>query len=235
MHLLTTSLPFRLSTFVSFLPHSRWVQDLPKQYRLYKSGETSNLNEDRINRLLELGLGLDVKTMVSSVWTSAQKVENLTFEKRLEQLQKVKVEMDINDIDHRYHKMGNLGGWLVQISQQHKEWQEGKTKLTPVEEQQLAQLSKLGFLFNVFPCRSRRSWDDNFAAFLQFQNEHGHSNVPNKYKKDIRLAVWVGYVRDEHKALQEGRKNSMTQKKIDKLVKAGFIWMSKQGRGALME
>jgi hypothetical protein len=48
--------------------------------------------------------------------------------------------------------------------------------------------------------------------------------VPQKYNSNRELGVWVNKQRMEKKAYDEGRKSSMTQRKIEKLEQAGFEW-----------
>lgn len=181
-------------------------------------------------------LGFEFKKSAAKLRPKKRKLVDLPFERRVEQLRAIQEEMDINDIDWRYHKWHNLGGWCADISRRYKDWQEGKAEATPVEEDQFNQLSELGFRYNIFVGRNgNRPWEENFKAFLQFQKDHGHSNVPCPYKKDVRLSTWVGLMRNDYKALREGKKSRMTQEKIDKLVDAGFIWETKGGRGAPKE
>ena len=72
------------------------------------------------------------------------------------------------NIDFRFDQNQNIGGWCAQISRQYKDWQDGKTAIHPTTENQFNQLSAIGFQFNVFaPAkRDRRSWDENFNAFV---------------------------------------------------------------------
>ena len=119
----------------------------------------------------------------------------------------------------------NLGGWAAHISELYKDWQNGKASISPAQESQFHQLIDIGFQFDtVWEARDRRSWQENFDAFLQFQQVMGHSNVPLKYKADVRMSTWVATQRAEYKALMEGRKSNMTQERYDKLESAGFLW-----------
>lgn len=50
------------------------------------------------------------------------------------------------------------------------------------------------------------------------------AEVPQKYDENKELGVWVNKQRMEMKALREGKRSSLTPKKIEKLEEAGFIW-----------
>ena len=116
-----------------------------------------------------LDLGFDFQNKGKGVPTKAQTtVPELPFERRMQSLQRIKSYYGHLNIDFRCSKMDNIGGWCTQISQCYKEWQEGKRTISPLQEQQFNQLRDLGFEFNViFEARSRRSWEENFNAFLQ--------------------------------------------------------------------
>lgn len=120
------------------------------------------------------------------------------------------------------------------ISKRYQDWQEGKIDdadpVSSVEVEQFNQLSAIGFGFDIVASelhggiRERRKWDDNFNLFLEFQREHGHSNVPGKYAADLRLGVWVQLQRMEYKSLMQGKKSKLTQERLDRLQEAGFLW-----------
>lgn len=210
----------------------RWVQLLHTGYKNYQNGKHSTLNEVRINQLLELGFEFKQGAPRKS---TTQPIVEIPFEKRVEQLQKCQEELGHLNIDYRYDKWDNFGGWCAQISQRYKDWQEGDLAVSHIEESQFHQLSDMGFQFNIFvAARDRRPWEENFNAFLDFQKVTGHSNVPSPYKGDVRLGVWVNLQRDEYKALSAGKKSKLTQERYDKLESAGFIWEA-EGRSTSKE
>mmetsp|Transcript_6664 Transcript_6664/g.15113 ORF Transcript_6664/g.15113 Transcript_6664/m.15113 type:complete len:805 (+) Transcript_6664:156-2570(+) len=208
----------------------RWVQQLHYNYRHYQYGGQTSLNENRVNQLLELGFEFKEGTAPSTPKNAV--VPDIPFEKRVEQLQKFQAELGHLNIDCRYHKWDNFGGWAAQISKHFKDWQEGKEAVSPLVEHQFNQLSELGFEFNVCApaVRNRRTWQDNFDTFLEFQQVHGHSNVPHKYKADMRLGNWASLQRNEYKLQCEGKQHKLTQERYNKLENAGFLWDYERGR-----
>lgn len=50
------------------------------------------------------------------------------------------------------------------------------------------------------------------------------AKVPQKYPANKELGIWVNKQRMERKAFIEGKKCSLTAKKIDKLEALGFEW-----------
>lgn len=144
----------------------RWVQQLSIQYHAFQEGKQSNLNQDRVDQVLDLGFEFKENTAEPS--KAKESIPDIGFDRRLKQLQDCKAEYGHMNIDYRFDRMENFGGWCVQISERHRDWKEGKEIITPLEEGQFNQLSELGFEFNVFPAaRSKRSWEENFEAFLE--------------------------------------------------------------------
>ena len=125
----------------------------------------------------------------------------------------------------------NFGGWALEISKRYKDWQEGNEAISPLEEHQFHQLSALGFEFNVIPpaVRSRRTWQENFNAFVEFYTLRGHSNIPVKWKGDVRLGIWVNQQRLEYQLLCQGQPSRLTQERYARLEKAGFLWEAETG------
>jgi hypothetical protein len=71
------------------------------------------------------------------------------------------------------------------------------------------------------PRRSRRSWDENFQALVEYKHQHGDCNVSSRYKEDTALGHWV--------SIQRRNKLSMTLEKRKKLDELEFTWVMKTG------
>jgi hypothetical protein len=127
---------------------------------------------------------------------------------------------------------GNLGGWAVEMSILHKKWKEGG-HVSPEMEEKFAQLSELGFKFNVFPkYDNNRSWDDHFNELVKYRESHGHARIPLKYKADMRLGKWVQRLRSEYKKFGSGtskRGKFLTKDRIQRLNSLGFEWSVESG------
>jgi Helicase associated domain len=57
-------------------------------------------------------------------------------------------------------------------------------------------------------------------------------NVPQKYEENRELGIWVNKQRMEKKALEENKKSSMTERKIQVLERIGFEWAKRKGQAA---
>jgi len=209
----------------------KWVQQLHTGYRAHHNGTIGILNEDRIKQLSELGFEFKERIPTTKAKAKKANITETPFEKRLEQIQKFQQELGHLNVDHRYDHWENFGGWALEISKRYKKWQEGNEAISPLEEHQFHQLSALGFEFNVaLPAvRSRRSWQENFNAFVEFYTLRGHSNIPVKWKGDVRLGIWVNQQRLEYQLLCQGQPSRLTQERYARLEKAGFLWEAETG------
>jgi hypothetical protein len=89
------------------------------------------------------------------------------------------------------------------------------------------------------------SWYERLNDLHAYRLEHGHSksnqptrdfvstnslshsasaNVPQKYVENHALGVWVNKQRMEKKLHADGEKSSLTQRRVDLLEQAGFLW-----------
>lgn len=54
--------------------------------------------------------------------------------------------------------------------------------------------------------------------------------MPQKYPENPQLGIWVNKQRMERKAKEEGRKNSLTDAKLQALEEVGFMWAKRKGQ-----
>jgi hypothetical protein len=68
----------------------------------------------------------------------------------------------------------------------------------------------------------RLSWDERYLTLVDFQKEHGHTNVPHYTDGYRTLSQWVGK--------QKRLKPEMSQDCIDRLDAIGFNWLKQAAR-----
>ena len=64
-------------------------------------------------------------------------------------------------------------------------------------------------------------WNQKFEELCDFKKEKGHCNVP--YTNDL-LIHWVKRQRYQYKLKIEGRPSTLTDERMEKLEKVGFVW-----------
>ena len=63
-------------------------------------------------------------------------------------------------------------------------------------------------------------WSDRMRQLQEFQEEHGHLNVPRTYTKHANLGSWVSKVRERYRFATSEK----TQQRLEDLHDIGFIW-----------
>merc|ERR1739838_616068 len=69
-------------------------------------------------------------------------------------------------------------------------------------------------------------WNERLSDLLEFKQQWGHCNVPQKYAKNPKLGRWVGYQRSQYRLLKSGRESFISDERIAQLEKLGFQWNS---------
>ena len=72
--------------------------------------------------------------------------------------------------------------------------------------------------------RQTRTWESRFEDLLEFKMNHGHVNVPKKWKEDPGLYWWVCSQRNKYKYLMDGHTNNLTVDQIDRLNSIGELY-----------
>lgn len=209
----------------------KWFSQLNIWHRSWKKGTITRLNQDKVNELQELGFEFGNKDHEPPT-TRGRKapipVPDISFEKRMEQLQRFQAEIGHLNIDPKFDRWDNFGGWAANMSKRYKECLDGKITVTPAMELQFNELNDFGFQFNVFLPTRNKSWDEHLADLREFQELTGHARVPQKYKANQNLGQWVANQRLAYKQLLEGKSSSMTRgmtpERIAILESVGFVW-----------
>jgi len=133
----------------------------------------------------------------------------------------------------RYKDNPKLGRWVMTQRRQRTLLNQGR--LSSLTKERIRRLDSLGFLWSLEETRPRddenhlfarddEGWEGHFKNLTAFKEEHGHTRVPNRYKTIPKLANWVMSQRRQFTLLTQGKKNSMTPERIQKLDSLGFTW-----------
>jgi hypothetical protein len=77
---------------------------------------------------------------------------------------------------------------------------------------------------------ARISWDDRIQSLMEFQSEHGHLNIPIRYKKNPSLGKFVHNTREQYKLYHHKckpgyqKRCSLSAGRIAELDALGFLW-----------
>ncbi|MFN0076029.1 MAG: helicase associated domain-containing protein [Prosthecobacter sp.] len=145
-------------------------------------------------------------------------VDHAGWESWLHQLVQYKIEHGHCFVPLRCREHPRLGAWLAEQSELfHK----GR-----LDSEQQRALEALGFEwdFHADERSARRSadrrWEEQFAQLLAFKAEHGHCEVPTRWKRNPSLANWVINLRCAN------CHNRVPPERKERLDQAGFLWRS---------
>ena len=92
--------------------------------------------------------------------------------------------------------------------------------------ERIRRLDDLGFTWQVRP-EPATTWNKRLQELRAYRAAHGSCNVPQRYQANLPLGTWVHTQRRQYKLRKEGKKNSMTQEKIEALESIDFNWDAK--------
>lgn len=103
-------------------------------------------------------------------------------------------------------KFSQLAGWVVRQRTSYR-----KGSICPELK---GKLDAINFNWEPFA----NSWEEMFNSLCEFQKEHGHCNVPARYKKNMKLGRWIDRQRQSH------RNGQISQEYKERLEKLGLVW-----------
>ena len=150
-------------------------------------------------------------------------------------------------------KVPGVGSWMQHTRGYYTRFQRGEK--VPITAEQIDQLKRWGFKFEtgvkkpVNPAKPK-SWEGRFEELLQYKEEHGHVNIPQKCEYEVAtetpillliltvahlivdpvLGQWVKQQRKDYTDFKTGKKSAMTQERIDRLKVVGFKFVTRKRR-----
>ena len=129
----------------------------------------------------------------------------IPWEERLKQLGEYKTIHGNCRVPQKYQENPSLGHW---VSRQRHNFKSDK-----LSDERIADLTAIGFEWEV-PC----SWNDRLQQLEEYKVVHGHCRVPQHYKENPSLGIWVSNQRSSFKSDQ------LSDERIAQLNAIGFEW-----------
>ena len=140
-------------------------------------------------------------------WVGKTNFHKNRWQARFHELRKFKEKHGHCNVPHGHP--GGLGRWA---SHQRKAGKEENRRCNPVR---VKKLEELGYQWTMAEIQSDR-WEARLRKLKEFQKEHGHCNVPDKYPGGLG-----GWVYEQRRAFKEGGRHDADQ--IKKLEELGFF------------
>ena len=149
-----------------------WVVNQRAQYKQFKAGKPSNMNEERAI-LLE---------SVNFVWAVEDKK---SFEERLEQLKEYRARQGNALVPVKYPQNPHLGQWIANLRIQYKFYKENKqSSLTP---ERIMLLNAEGMVWE----NKVDTWSRRVDELKEYKEKFGNCKVPARYTANPQLGQWV--------------------------------------------
>jgi superfamily II DNA or RNA helicase len=176
-----------------------WIQR-QRRKRTSKSGGSVDVMSDEQAALLEkLGFRWDARTAIS------EKQWSRSFQK-LATFSATHGHCEVDEtVDPR------LANWSMT--------QRAARSSGEIAAERIALLDSIGFTWvGVSP---EQKWHRMYDELKQYYGEHGHSNVPNPWERNLRLANWVSAQR------QIRQKGAIASNRVRLLDEIAFVWKSR--------
>jgi len=174
-----------------------WTFTQRTEYRKWKEGLPSRMNDDKFEQLNSLGFEWDP---MQALW-----------EKRRMQLQKYREEYGHIRVTRKQDR--SLASFLIDQRKKYRLYQESPAASTLTEEK-IKLLEDVGMEWD--PLETR--WQMKFDELELFSRDHGHCQVPVLYPENQSLGNWVLAQRSSKR---EGR---LDREKEDQLLSIGFVF-----------
>jgi Helicase associated domain len=152
----------------------------------------------------------------------------LLWKEKFQELCDFKVLHGTCHVPHDWSINPSLAKWVKRQRYQHKLKTEGKhTTLTDARK---AALDDLGFVWQ----SHLSAWEEKYQELLAYQAKHGHCHVPSQSvgtSEHSQLAVWVQCQRRQYRLYCRGERSFMTEERVQKLERVGFVWRPRQAGG----
>ena len=148
------------------------------------------------------------------IWRFKPYNDDERWEEMFRQLEGFHMEHGHCNVSRHYKKNPKLGRWALLTWVDTQRITKAKNML---DAERVRRLDNLGFVWSSI---LDEKWEEMFRQLKEFQKEHGHCNVPQQYKKNPKLGVWVHYQRV---ANRKGKLAPERKRRLDDLV---FAWTS---------
>mmetsp|Transcript_13118 Transcript_13118/g.18571 ORF Transcript_13118/g.18571 Transcript_13118/m.18571 type:complete len:456 (+) Transcript_13118:133-1500(+) len=179
-----------------------WVYKQRFSYKLYQDNKPTEINEERIKKLEELGFIWD---MFQDSWESHYDELKRYFEKE--------GHTNLPDLTK-----SELGRWVHTQRRFEKLRQEGKA--SSMTDERKARLDELNFVWDAHEAQ----WQSRYKELCDYQKTFGDCLVPKSWAPNVELANWVDSQRYRHKKWKDGDADFYTVEREALLDKIGFAW-----------
>jgi hypothetical protein len=184
---------------------AQWVEN---QRKAYRSRSGPHLKAEQITALEEIDF----------VW----EVKEFEWNRNLQRLQ----ELSRNRPRHGQLKLSSLDPhlqkWVFAKQRQVVRCNNGKSCSIPPEKMAAIEKLRLPFLGG----KANSTFSERYEELLQYRLQHNNCDVPQQYKENPSLGLWVKSQRAQYHKMARGKKSNMTPVRVARLEEIGFNWVA---------
>eukprot|EP00980_Cylindrotheca_fusiformis_P029717 scaffold23774_cov127-Cylindrotheca_fusiformis.AAC.1 len=125
-------------------------------------------------------------------------------------------------VPHWHKPNMQLSRWVKRQRYQFKLRKAGKP--STLTNDRIEALKNAGFVWD----SHSNVWEDRYNELVAFQAKNGHCNITFDKTRTTcphnAMASWIKHQRRQYKLSRMGVQSHMTQERVDKLNKIGFVW-----------
>lgn len=162
---------------------------------------------------------------IGFIWTITQPDLEDRWEKRFQELVVYKAQHGHANVPQNCP----LGKWVKAQREQRNESERAKAGIRPprvkpkpcIPPHREAKLTALGLSW--YMGHKVLGWDQRYELLREFHAQHGHTNVP---QSNPELGRWACKQRSQYSLRRRGKKNQLTDDRVEKLEALGFAWVA---------
>jgi Helicase associated domain len=208
-------IPFVMSQSVSY---SRFyvlctcqVVEQRKQYRRYQENLSCGIDQDRIDRLNEIGFTWDAQ---EAAWDRQMD--------HLREFHRIHGHCDVPRDDVQFPR---LYLWIREQRRHYKLMEKGQSTL--LTKARLDALNSVGFSFDSLGV----IFSSRLQELSEFRRVHGHCHVPPDYSQNAKLFGWIQRMKKEYKLTMSGQSSTLSDAHICAMNELEFPWPSGKKEG----
>lgn len=182
-----------------------WVDALRQQYRYFQEGKRKSFLDPQRMQLLE---------NEGFVWN----VYGMKWDDQYNNLKSLKEKYGHTNVPSTYDYDAALSNWVSTQRKFYKLYIESQP--CPLTESRVNALNELEFTWDF----QEAAWLERLNELKEYKENNGDCIVPRSYSSNPSLAKWVDTQRQQYKLRILGKKNNLTDSRIDALEKLGFVW-----------
>ena len=191
----------------------QWCSNMRNAYKKIQKGTktNSNLSQDRIGRLEEIGFQ----------WYVLRTDLDEAFEQHCRELIAFKEEFGHCNVPRSYAGNPSLGHWCHSMINAYKKIQKGMKTNSNLSQDRIERLTEIGFQWKIYVTFEKRC-----RELIAFKEEFGHCYVPRSYADNPSLGHWCNVMINSYNKIQKGMKtnSNLSQGRIERLEEIGFQW-----------